>query len=234
MNIEKHNCLTADIAEKPNYEPNPLHRSITFYYTDDGRVIMIGSADNNYIYWLSLTELEDTATNSAIFDHVSQLEPTVFGHAYTALRKTNYTAHNLRGYYHDSLTLAQAHIQMEERLMWVTPFDNGGYSASQDQIKYHGQFFARDIRENYSKLKQLCKIREADGSYIAVMQYYLCTLSECDKDPIADYGQKHCLIDLIRSEKYLLCSDNKKVRALYIQLGRRCSEIYDAYMTAVR
>ncbi len=244
MNIQTYNCLTADIAEKPNYKPNPLHRRIEFYYTDDDRIIIIGFADNNYIYWLSVTKLEDTDINCTIFDHISQHQPTVLGHVYTALRKTDYTAQNLRGYYHDSLILAQAHILAEERLMWLTPFVNGGYciqsafrsgySSSPDQIKYHGRSFANDLRNNYGKLKQLCRIREANGMYIDVMRHYLHMLSKCSGDVVADYAEKQCLMDLIRSEKYLLCSDNKTVRELYMQLDRCCAEIYNAYMSAVR
>lgn len=231
MNIEKHNCLTADIAVIPNYQPDPMNRQIDFYYADHGKLIIVGLADNNYIYWLSVTKLNDTETNRAIFDHISQLEPAILGHEYIALKKTNYTYEKLREFYHDSLRLAQAQVKWEEHLLWLTPF-GGNYSS--DQTKHHGKIFARDICNNYNKLKTLCKFREAGGSYINVMRYYLSIISERSNDPCTDYSQKLELINLIQSEKYLLCSDNSAVRELYIKLEQCCSDIYNAYMSVVR
>lgn len=231
MNIETYNRLTADIAVTPNYQPNPVNRRIDFYYGDRNDLIIIGLADNCYIYWLSVTKLNDTETNRAIFDYISQLEPTVFGHEYIALKTTNYTFEDLRCFYHDSLHPAQARVRYDERLLWVTPF-GGNYLS--EQAAHHGKFFARDVCANYKKLKARCKLREADGLYLAVMRRYLEVLQVHHNDPRADYAAACELIELIRSERYLLCSDNMEVRELYILLEQRCSEIYNAYMTAVR
>ena len=99
MEVEKYNCLTADNFCVPNYTPNPKHRCIQAYYALNNDVILIGEADLCYIYWLSVTKLDDEATNRQIVDYVLHMEPTVFGHRSDVLKKTAYTTEQLRSFY---------------------------------------------------------------------------------------------------------------------------------------
>ena len=41
-------------------------------------------------------------------------------------------------------------------------------------------------------------------------------------------------MDLIRSEDYLLLSDNREIRDSYIRIRNVISELYNAYMSIVR
>lgn len=58
--IQKLNCL---IPKKPNYWPNQKFRCIHAHYAENNDVIIIGFADNNYIFWLSVTKMDDYETN---------------------------------------------------------------------------------------------------------------------------------------------------------------------------
>ena len=99
MEVEKYNCLTADNFCVPNYTPNPKHRCIQAYYALNNDVILIGEADLCYIYWLSVTKLDDEATNRQIVDYVLHMEPTLFGHESDVLESTKYSAEQLRSFY---------------------------------------------------------------------------------------------------------------------------------------
>ena len=102
--IQKLNCL---IPKKPNYWPNPKFRCIHAHYADDNDVIIVGFADNNYIFWLSVTKMDDYETNHLIVEYLSMIEPTSFGHDSTALDKTNYTYDQFRWLYYTTITSAE-------------------------------------------------------------------------------------------------------------------------------
>ena len=68
MKVENYNRLKADTACVPNYTPDSADRCIQAYYALNNDVILIGEADPCYIYWLSVTKLDDEATNRQIVD----------------------------------------------------------------------------------------------------------------------------------------------------------------------
>ena len=83
--------------------------------------------------------------------------------------------------------------------------------------------------------KNLCRERELDGRYLEFLQAYLKKLeTETASDPVKDYESKKILMDLIRSEDYLLVSDNREIRDTYIQIRNVIGELYNAYMSIVR
>jgi hypothetical protein len=102
--IQKLNCL---IPKKPNYWPNPKFRCIHAHYTDDNDVILVGFADNCYIFWLSVTKLDDAETNRLIVEYLSMIEPTVLGCDSDALHKTHYTYEQFRWFYCETITCAE-------------------------------------------------------------------------------------------------------------------------------
>ena len=108
MNIEKYNCVTPENAAEPKYTPNPEHRKIEVYYTDKNQVIIVGVADNNFICWLSVTRMDDLATNRAIFAEITANEPKRYGHFYLAVQKTKYSYEAVKGMY--SAVLRQAEM----------------------------------------------------------------------------------------------------------------------------
>lgn len=108
MVVERYNYLNSSNSVTPNYMPNPICYRIRVYYPDAQHVIIVGEADNNYIYWLSVTKLKDAETNRMICDYISQLQPTVFGSIDQVLKsKTKYTYEMLETCYSVSLKSAK-------------------------------------------------------------------------------------------------------------------------------
>ena len=198
MKVEEYNCLTADTACVPNYTPNPRHRCIQAYYALNNDVILIGEADPNYIYWLSVTKLDADAINRQIVDYVLHMEPTIFGHESDVLEKTAYTFEQLRSFYFAPINQA-------------------------DDIILHLQ-----------EAKERCKSLETKVDFVQNLQHYLKVLSYETASPAAFYRKHKKKITRLQSMKYLHCSDNPEVRALYEQLDKCCASLYNAYMTEAR
>ncbi len=108
MSIEKFNCVTPENAAEPRYLPDPADRRIQVYYTGGEQVIIVGVADNNYICWLSVTEMKDLSKNRAIFAEINADKPKLYGHLHTALKKTKYSYEKVKGMY--STVLRQAEM----------------------------------------------------------------------------------------------------------------------------
>lgn len=209
MEMQIINLLNIKNALKPRYnpfDPQRMYRFATYgsdnreiraYYTDNKKVIIVGVAGPKYIYWLSVTKMNDTETNEKIIDYLNDLKPAVFGQMSAALEKTEYTCDQLDYFY-------SARV-------------------------YRG----KDILSCYNQAKEMCRLREAKGEYIDTLRYYLEILQVRSNDPVADYEKNEELIELVRSENYLLCSDNTTVSKLYKQLVRCCSELFDAYQISV-
>ncbi|MCR4646507.1 MAG: hypothetical protein K5695_14055 [Oscillospiraceae bacterium] len=107
MSIQKYNCVTPENAVNPKYTPNPADRKIQVYYTDKNQVIIVGVADNNFIHWLSVTKMDDLATNRAIFTEITANEPKLYGHLYLAVEKTKYSYEKVEGMYSAELRQAE-------------------------------------------------------------------------------------------------------------------------------
>ena len=86
--IQKYDLMT---PIKPNYTPDPRDRLIKAYYGEDNDIIIVGVADNCYIYWFSVTKTDDAETNRMILEWLNICVPTKFGHGYIAVKKTRYT-----------------------------------------------------------------------------------------------------------------------------------------------
>ena len=48
--------------------PNHRDRLIKAYYGEDNDIIIVGVADNCYIYWFSVTKMDDAETNRMILE----------------------------------------------------------------------------------------------------------------------------------------------------------------------
>ncbi|HOO06582.1 MAG TPA: hypothetical protein PLH83_08850 [Ruminococcus sp.] len=106
--IQKYDLMD---PEKPNYMPNPRDRLINVYYGEDNDIIIVGVADNCYIYWFSVTKMDDTETNRMILEWLNICVPTKFGHGYIAVKKTRYTYEQIRNFYCAEIKNADEIIQ---------------------------------------------------------------------------------------------------------------------------
>ena len=207
-------------AVKPGYRQDlSVNRVIEFVYLpDEEKVVLLGSMDGAYPYWISETDINDIETNTAVVESILHDDFSSF----TALNGELFWKLN---------DCYKRRIQVSGDIV-STPF---GHGYAKDQPEYWGKFIAGDICSYYDRLKKLCTERELDGRYIEFLQAYLNKLETATtSDTVKEYENKKILMDLIRSEDYLLVSDNREIRDTYIQIRKVTSEMYNNYMSIVR
>lgn len=188
------------------------------YLPDNEKLVLLGSMDGSYPYWVSETDIGDIETNTAIIESILHEDFTSFTGVYGEINR------KLTGCY-------RRRIQISGDVV-ITPFDHG-YDKKQPQ--YWSRFIAQDIYYYHKRLKELCGERELDGRYLEFLQAYLKKLeTQISADPVKDYESKRILMDLINTEDYLLLSDNKDIRDTYIRIREVTGSLYNAYMSIVR
>lgn len=222
--IESCNLVCKETAVKPNYDLSKRETYIKLYYTYSREVIIVGTVDNNYIHWLSVTKLDDLEINEQIFNHIANDSYQYVSNESTALKKNKMDYSVLSRSY-----LAKFNRANDKDVAWKTPF-RGDYRK--DQIKHNGRFFAGSLSPYFSYLQKQCRFREAGGAYKQVLQYYLSSIEkidfmryDADIKPVSD---------ILDSESYLLISTNADVRNLYFECRQLCYTKYNMYMSAVR
>lgn len=221
------NYVNHDIRRDVSYKIDPEHRQIDFYITHDRKVIIVGTEDNNYVFWLSVSECADRETNKAVFDQIAHEEPEIHTFMYLALERAGYAYDDLNWMYHDRITPAK-----EVGMVWSTPF---GHYYSADQRENNGDFFASDIANLPDALQVRCKMREADGLYLPVLEKYLQILDEDGGDRLY-YAKPEIreINGILGQEQYLILSENEKVRNAYHAAILKMAALYNCYMTEVR
>ena len=205
---------------KPNYKQDLSNRRIIdfAYLPDEEKVILLGSMDGNYPYWISETDIRDTETNTAVVENMLHHDFSSF----TAM--SGGLSRKLKDCYRRRIIVSGKDV--------TTPF---GHGYAKEQPQYWSRFITGDICSYYKRLKDLCRERELEGRYLGFLQAYLKKLeTESASDPVKDYEGKKILMDLIRSEDYLLVSDNREIRDTYIRIRDVIGSLYNSYMTIVR
>ena len=204
---------------KPGYRQDLSSRVLEFaYLPDDERVVLLGSMDGSYPYWISETDIGDIETNTAVVESILRKDFSSF----TGM--TGELSRKLKDCYRRRILVSGQDVK--------TPF---GHGYAKEQPQYWSRFIARDIYSYHNRLKDLCRERELDGRYLEFLRAYLKKLeTETASDPVKEYESKKDLMDLIRSEDYLLLSDNRDIRDSYIRIRNVISELYNAYMSIVR
>ena len=205
---------------KPGYRQDlSSKRTIEFaYLPDEEKVVLLGSMNGSYPYWISETDIGDTETNTAIADSILRDDFSSFAGMYGQIFQ------KLKDCYRRRIVVSGNDVR--------TPF---GHGYAKEQPEYWSRYIAGDIRFYYQRLRQLCQERELDGRYLEFLQAYLKKLeTETASDPVKDYENKKILMDLIRSEDYLLVSENREIRDTYIRIRNVIGELYNTYMSIVR
>ena len=205
---------------KPGYRQDLSSRRILelAYLPEDEKVVLLGSMDGVYPYWISETGIGDTETNTAIVEGMLHKDFSSFtGMSGELSRK-------LGDCYRRRILVSGHDVK--------TPFDHG---YAKEQPQYWSRFIAQDICFYHERLKKLCRERELDGRYLEFLRAYLQKLeTETSSDPVREYESKKILMELIRSEDYLLLTDNTEIRDAYIRIRHVISRLYNAYMSVVR
>ena len=215
LNLVEHYRLV-----KPNNKlDSDGKRVIEFaYLPEDEKVVLIGSIDGFYPFWISETDIDDIKTNTAIVDSILHKDFSSYA------RMDGKLYQKLKDCYRRKILISDGNAN--------TPFDHG---YAKEQPEYWGKFIAEDICSYYKRLKNLCKERELEGRYLDFLEAYLNKLeTKISSDPVKEYESKKILIDIIKSEDYLLVSDNKEIKDTYIKIRNIAGNIYNEYMTIVR
>ena len=208
-----------------SYTINPDHRQIDLYITRDRKVIVVGTADNNYIFWLSVSACEDAAATREAFDQITRQEWDTHTALYLALKETGFDYEDLAWMYHDRIVQSK-----QPGMAWSTPF---GHCYGTDDAD-NGKFFAHDIAGFPDILETKCRIRAADGLYFPVLKEYLRILEDGD-DPLYYMSPDvRAIHEILKQEQYLILAEDIKVREYYHAAAKKEAELYNRYMTAVR
>lgn len=208
-----------------SYTINPDHRQIELYITRDRKVIVVGTADNNYIFWLSVSACEDEAATGEAFNQITRRKWDTHTALYLALEEAGFDYEDLAWMYHDRIVQSK-----QPGMAWSTPF---GHCYGTDDAD-NGKFFAHDIAGFPDILETKCRIRAADGLYFPVLKEYLRILEDGD-DPLYYMSPDvRTISGILKQEQYLILSGDIKVREYYHAAKKKEAELYNRYMTAVR
>ena len=219
------NYVNQKNRQNVSYTINPDHRQIDLYFTRDRRVIIVGTADNNYIFWLSVSACEDEAATGEAFDQITRQEWDTHTALYLALKEAGFDYEDLAWMYHDRIVQSK-----QPGIAWSTPF---GHCYGTDDAD-NGKFFAHDIAGFPDILETKCRIRAADGLYFPVLKEYLRILEDGD-DPLYYMSPDvRAIHEILKQEQYLILAEDIKVREYYHAAAKKEAELYNRYMTAVR
>lgn len=149
------NYVNQKNRQNVSYTINPDHRQIDLYFTRDRRVIIVGTADNNYIFWLSVSACEDEAANGEAFDQITRQKWDTHTALYLVLEEAGFDYEDLEWMYHDRIVQSK-----QPGMAWSTPFGHCYGADSED----NGKFFAHDVAGVPDVLEAKCRIREAGGT----------------------------------------------------------------------
>lgn len=100
MDLLEYNLVNNKTSIKPNYKTKIWEMSSIKAYIDlNGKIIIIGEIDNNYIYWLSITNINDTLLNEKICDFVSKGEYDLVSNKSTVLNYNNIDYYSFKEMY---------------------------------------------------------------------------------------------------------------------------------------
>lgn len=219
------NYVNQKNRQNVSYTINPDHRPIDLYFTRDRRVLIVGTADNNYIFWLSVSACEDEAATGEAFDQITRQEWDTHTALYLALKEAGFDYEDLAWMYHDRIVQSK-----QPGMAWSTPF---GHCYGTDDAD-NGKFFAHDIAGFPDILETKCRIRAADGLYFPVLKEYLRILEDGD-DPLYYMSPDvRAIHEILKQEQYLILAEDIKVREYYHAAAKKEAELYNRYMTAVR
>lgn len=217
-NIKKYNFISDEDLVKPNYDLSKYPYKIRVVFERSGNVLILGMV-NDYVYWASYTNVEDTEINAAIFDEITRKDLSRISDEYTLIPKIEMD-------WDDYHYLLAEEVSPREDGGFDIPFGNG-YLAGGDEC---GKWFASGLRRHLDRMRDLCKTREQDGLYAEVLGKYL---KQLEKFTWENYGDDSSIRAIIESERYLYLSDNEVVRGVYIKCARRLYDIYCEYMTRI-
>ena len=223
LDIEKYNLVNQHNCKEPNYKVDDKEIYFDIYVSSDKEVCIMGSLDNNYICWASITSLDESDLIVSIIDYILKREPVRVSSIYFALGS-----------------------RYEEVMKWhkfrisKTLYSDGEYRyysqatpayLGDDEI-YLAKYMSEEINRFYYSELSKCKFRLMDNYYFKILEGYKKLLEQ--KENYEYYYEMKPLISLLESESYLKLCPNEEIRNMYLDCMKECSNLYNRYMSAVR
>lgn len=135
------------------------------FYGNDNDVIIVGVADNCYIYWFSVTKMDDDESNRMILEWLNICVPTKFGHGYIAAKKTKYTYEQIRNFYCAEIRNADDIIEQKKLAAEKSRTLNCEGDLLQKLRSYRKKLSSStgDPRKDYAKHKNLIRKIESQS-----------------------------------------------------------------------
>ena len=221
--MEQYNMINWNNAIIPTYNLTKNETSISLYVNNTGDLIISGNVEEtDYIFWLSFTKTDDLEMNERIFNHIANDEMERVSRMYKVLAHHEIPYAVLEEYYMVSLRKSG-----NKEMAWETPF---GHCYGKSQIERNGHFFAKDVKNFVKEVHKRCELRECGGRYEEILRGYI-ELLENAETYTPDVRK---LEALLKAEDYLCISETETVRTLYKKCCKRCSELYNHYMSLAR
>ncbi|MED4635839.1 hypothetical protein P9443_23530 [Peribacillus frigoritolerans] len=223
MDIEKYNLVNQKNCKKPNYKIDDKEIYFDIYVSPDKEVCIIGSLDNNYICWTSITILDESDLIVTIIDYILKRKPVMVSSISCAL-----------GFRYEKV-MKWHKFRISKKL-----YSDGEYryysQASPaylgDNEMYLAKYMLGEINRFYYLELSKCKYRLMDSYYFKILEGYKKLLKQ--KENHEYYYEMKPLISLLKSESYLKLSPNEEIRNIYLDCMKECSNLYNRYMSSVR
>lgn len=212
-----YNKISSDNSITPNYEPQIDVLTIQIAYDYQGNIVIMRYLDGNYISWFYFTTIEDPELEK-IIQELLNAEVKYYGHSSKLLYDQGITS---------LADLYVCNFSFDGR-QWVTPLKHG-YSISQPE--YFSRWIAKDIKIHYLNLINMVYFRTLKNDYHKYLHDYHKIYTE--QDPL-HYHNLDPLHQLIDNERYLLLSNDPRIRESFLKCIKAKNKLYNQYMSLVR
>jgi hypothetical protein len=163
LDIEKYNLVNQNNCKKPNYKIDDKEIYFDIYVSPDKEVCIIGSLDNNYICWTSITILDESDLIVTIIDYILKRKPVMVSSISCAL-----------GFRYEEV-MKWHKFRISKKL-----YSDGEYryysQASPaylgDNEMYLAKYMSGEINRFYYLELSKCKYRFMDSYYFKILEGY--------------------------------------------------------------
>ena len=221
--MELYNLITEHNRVTPNYSLEHKELSFDLYISHLQEVGIIGTIDNNYICWASLSDLEEQQKNGDIFAHVLQTGPVQISSLSQALGSRYQEVSK----WHRFRIYKRTYNSGEEMY-----YSQAGQIFLGKTSEGLGSMMARELSTFYRQELLKSSFRLLDPGYRQILEEYRELLTRPKGEEY--YHEMKPLIEILERESYLRLCPQDEIRMLYLDCMEACSQLYNRYMTAVR
>lgn len=222
------NLVTFKNSIIPSYLPASDHWQIQLYMNWEGKLCIIGEYDNNYLDWVSFSTIDQVDENAEVFWHLFQ-RPT--------LLTSNLSRVIGRDAFYDvygrwlSIVVRKQEYPSKPGKKYCT-FSGSSYFSAENVEG--SRFLAQAIQRTYEENLEKCAYRSYIPNYHTVLDSYTALFTLSVEDKVEHYRKTLPLKNLLDAESYLRISPDPVIRTAYTNCMSAASNLYNAYMGAIR